>query len=253
MKGSSGEAVPCASLRSLSSKVGNILCCCGSNTNSPHKKKYKRLDSKLETKMAELKRRNTVRNFTSINSIILRFPQFREALKTIGTVFEQFDEDSNGTIDRQELRKCLEKLQLQMTDKDVDDLFHSCDMDGTEGIQFKEYIVLLCLIHLLKDPSPSASQGPRMGSLQLEATFDAIIEAFLFLDKNGDGKLNKKDLIKSLDDPSPWEKSPAYVAMSRFKEMDWDRNGNVSFREFLFALVDWVGLDIEDDIPIAET
>ena len=63
------------------------------------------------------------------------------------------DEDSNGTIDREELKKCLQKLQLHLTEEEVEDLFHSCDIDGSEGIQFKEFIVLLCLIYLLKEPS----------------------------------------------------------------------------------------------------
>ena len=55
-----------------------------------------------------------------------------------------------------------------------------------------------------------------MYSPQLEATFDAIVEAFLFLDKNGDGKLNKKDMIKALNEASPWERSPAHVTRTRF-------------------------------------
>lgn len=65
------------------------------------------------------------------------------------------DEDSNGTIDREELKKCLQKLQLHLTEEEVEDLFYSCDIDGSEGIQFNEFIVLLCLIYLLKEPSSS--------------------------------------------------------------------------------------------------
>ena len=59
-------------------------------------------------------------------------------------------------------------------------------------------------------------QTLKMYSPQLEATFDAIVEAFLFLDKNGDGKLNKKDMIKALNEASPWERSPAHVTRTRF-------------------------------------
>lgn len=59
-------------------------------------------------------------------------------------------------------------------------------------------------------------QTLKMHSLQLEATFDTIVEAFLFLDKNGDGKLNKKDMKKALNEASPWERSPARVTRTRF-------------------------------------
>ena len=32
------------------------------------------------------------------------------------------------------------------------------------------------------------------------------------------------------------------------EEMDWDKNGMVNFKEFLFAFTRWVGIDeIEDD------
>ena len=154
-----------------------MLCHCG----SPNK--YKRLDTKLERKLVEVKKGSQgVGNFKSMNSIIMKFPQFKEELKRIRSVFEQYgkfrrvvfctffhfkilsewpffslaDEDSNGTIDREELKKCLQQLQLRLTEEEIDDLFHSCDIDGSEGIQFNEFIVLLCLIYVLKD-QPSSS------------------------------------------------------------------------------------------------
>ncbi|XP_022761908.1 probable calcium-binding protein CML22 isoform X2 [Durio zibethinus] len=200
--------------------------------------------------MIEMKRSASGQsNFKSIDSIIMRFPQFRDGLRNLRGVFEQYDEDSNGTIDREELSKCLEKLQLCLTKEEVEDLFHSCDIDGSEGIQFNEFIVLLCLIYLLMKPSFSPDTTLNVDSPQLEATFDTIVEAFLFLDKNGDGKLNKKDMIKALNEASPWERSPARVTRTRFKEMDWDKNGKVSFREFLFAFINWVGIESDEEIP----
>ncbi|KAG2721111.1 hypothetical protein I3760_02G066300 [Carya illinoinensis] len=190
--------------------------------SSPNK--YKRLDAKLERKMVEAKKGfSGYHKFKSINSIIMKFPQLRDSLKNIRAVFEQYDEDSNGTIDQEELKKCLQKLQLHLTEEEVEDLFHSCDIDGHEGIQFNEFIVLLCLIYLLKGPSSNTTS--RLGSPQLEATFDTVIEVFLFLDKNGNGKLNKNDMVKALNDASPREKSPSHITRTRFEEMDWDRNG----------------------------
>ncbi|KAJ9154017.1 hypothetical protein P3X46_027397 [Hevea brasiliensis] len=244
MKDSLGTSHSCPSLKSLSSKVGELFCHCGSQN------KYKRLDAKLEKKMIEVKRSSSGHaNFKSINSIILRFPRFKEGLKNIRGVFEQYDEDANGAIDREELKRCLQKLQLNLKEQEVEDLFHSCDIDGSQGIQFNEFIVLLCLIYLLVEHSSSPHNTSKMGSPELEATFDTLVEAFLFLDKNGDGKLNKKDVLKALNEDSPWEKSPAHITKSRFREMDWDRNGKVSFREFLFALINWVGIDADEEIP----
>ncbi|XAR48836.1 hypothetical protein NMG60_11031798 [Bertholletia excelsa] len=246
MKYSPSTARPCQALKSFSHRVGGILCC--------HKppNKYKKLDSKLERKMSEIWRSSSGNtSFRSINSVILRFPEIKEGLKDIKSVFEQYDEDSNGTIDYEELKKCLEKLQVHLTEKEIDELFHSCDVDGYEEIQFKEFLVLLCLVYFLTDHATSPQTISKMGSPQLEATFNTIIEVFQFLDKNGDGKLNKTDMFKALNEDTPREKFPAHVSRTRFKEMDWDRKGKVSFREFLFSLIDWIGIDSDEETPVA--
>ncbi|XP_042966735.1 probable calcium-binding protein CML22 isoform X5 [Carya illinoinensis] len=202
-----GTPSPWLSLKSLSIKVRSMLYRC----SSPNK--YKRLDAKLERKMVEAKKGfSGYHKFKSINSIIMKFPQLRDSLKNIRAVFEQYDEDSNGTIDQEELKKCLQKLQLHLTEEETS----------------------------------------RLGSPRLEATFDTVIEVFLFLDKNGNGKLNKNDMVKALNDASPREKSPSHITRTRFEEMDWDRNGQVSFREFLFAFIKWVGIDTDEEMPLTE-
>ncbi|KAL3506391.1 hypothetical protein ACH5RR_031773 [Cinchona calisaya] len=242
MKDSSGKFHHYPTLKSISSKVLDMFCCRSSEN------KYERLDSKLEKKMMEIKKSGSGQNrFRSIDSIIMKFPQLKEGLKEIRHVFEQCDEDKNATIDREELKKCLQKLQLTIREEEIDELFYSCDINESEGIQLNAFIVLLCLIYFLTDCSSSSHSTSKMLSPQLEATFNTIIEAFLFLDKNGDGKLNKKDVVKALNEASPWEKSPSHVTRTRFKEMDWNRKGKVSFREFLFAFINWVGIDSDDE------
>ncbi|XP_010241365.1 PREDICTED: probable calcium-binding protein CML22 [Nelumbo nucifera] len=245
MKESPGKFHLCPTLKSFfTEKVGGLLSHCNSSN------KYKKLDAKLEGKMIEVikhKGSSEKKTFKSMNSIIMRFPQFKEEMRLIKDVFEQYDEDSNGSIDRDELRKCLGKLQVQLTEKEMEDLFQSCDIDKNEGIQFNEFIVLLCLVYLLMEPSSSSNTKSQMGSPQLEAVFDTIIQAFLFLDKNGDGKLNKKDLAKAFNEAPTQEKLPRHITKSRFKEMDWNRSGKVSFKDFLFALTKWVGIDTDDE------
>ncbi|KAK1318638.1 putative calcium-binding protein CML22 [Acorus calamus] len=144
---------------------------------------------------------------------------------------EPLDENSNGSIEIEELMKCLGNLEVDLKGNEIADLYH----------------------YLLDDYMDlDRLQESRMLSPQLEIAFDTIIDAFLFLDKNGDGKLNKKELILALNEASPWERSPSHIAMMRFKEMDWDKNGEISLKEFLFALTKWVGMDSDDEeIPIA--
>lgn len=66
------------------------------------------------------------------------------------------DADSNGTIDHKELKDCFQKLNLQLKEVEIDDLFGYCDMDGIDGIQFNEFIIIMCLVYLLLDPSTSS-------------------------------------------------------------------------------------------------
>ncbi|KAI9114974.1 hypothetical protein K1719_013987 [Acacia pycnantha] len=206
--------------------------------------KYKKLDRKLERKIVEINRSSAgQRNFKSIDSVVMRFPQIREGLKSLKGIFEEYDEDSNGSIDYNELKKCFEQLQVHLPEEEIKDLFHYCDIDGSKGIQFNEFIGLLCLIYLLEEHSSSDN----VELTQLGKSFNTIVEVFLFLDKNGDGKLNRKDVDKTLNETYPWERSPANITKIRFKEMDWDRNGQVTFREFLFGFLKWVGID-EDEL-----
>ncbi|KAK4266529.1 hypothetical protein QN277_027431 [Acacia crassicarpa] len=217
------------------------MICCMTTAN-----KYKKLDRKLESKIVEINRSSTgQRSLKSIDSVVMRFPQIREGLKTLKGIFEEFDEDSNGSIDYNELKKCFEQLQVHLPEEEIKDLFHYCDIDRSKGIQFNEFIVLLCLIYLLEEHSSSDSDHVEL--TQLGKIFNTIVEVFLFLDKNGDGKLNRKDVDKTLNETYPLERSPANITKIRFKEMDRDRNGQVTFREFLFGFLKWVGID-EDEL-----
>ncbi|XP_027116789.1 probable calcium-binding protein CML22 isoform X2 [Coffea arabica] len=242
MKDSPGTFRHYADLKLLSGKVVGMFCC-----HKPQSK-YERLDRKLEKRMIEIKKSASGQsNFRSINSIIMKFPQFKEGLKEIRDIFRQYDEDNNATIEREELKKCSQELQLTIREEEIDDLFYYCDINENEGIQLNEFIVLLCLIYFLTDYSIPSHTASDILSPQLQATFNIIIEAFLFLDKKGKGKLNRKDVVQALNEASSLERSPSHVTHTRFKEMDWNRKGKVGFREFLFAFIDWVGMDSDDE------
>ena len=58
----------------------------------------------------------------------------------------------------EELKKCLEELKLMsLSEEEVKSLYGWCDVDGSKGIQFNEFIVLLCLIYLLAKPSAESN------------------------------------------------------------------------------------------------
>ena len=65
------------------------------------------------------------------------------------------DEDSNGEIDKEELKHCFQKLEISFTEEEICDLFEACDINEDMGMKFNEFIVFLCLVYLLNDPAVS--------------------------------------------------------------------------------------------------
>ncbi|XP_022716614.1 probable calcium-binding protein CML21 isoform X2 [Durio zibethinus] len=199
-------------------------------------------ETKLEAKMVEAMQRRASEGtaMKSFNSIILKFPKIDESLRKCK------DEDSNGSIDHEELKKCFHKLEVSFTEEEINDLFKACDINEDRGIKFNEFIVVLCLVYLLKDNATALEAKSRMGMPNLEATFETLVDAFVFLDKNKDGYVSKNEMVQAITESG--ERSSGRIAMKRFEEMDWDKNGSVNFKEFLFAFTSWVGIDdMEDD------
>ncbi|RZR92574.1 hypothetical protein BHM03_00020886 [Ensete ventricosum] len=244
MKETSGLLLSFSALKSFSDKVGDAFAKLSSSIK--HRRDHQNLKKRLLEAMKQrgFSNQNT---FRSVNSIIMRFPHFKKGLQNIKNIFEKYDEDSNGTLDPVELKKCLRMLQIQLSEKDIDRLYHYCDMDENKGIQYHEFIVLLCFAYLLAGPDSAANNMSNSASRHIEATFDKLAEAFAFLDKNGDGKLDKKDIILALNEASSKEKSPTHVTSRRFKEMDWNKDGTVTFKEFLFSLIKWIGIDTDHE------
>ncbi|XP_058751433.1 probable calcium-binding protein CML21 [Vicia villosa] len=206
-------------------------------------------ETKLEAKMVEAMQRRECHGCTtrSFNTIILKFPKIDESFRKCRAIFEQFDEDSNGAIDQEELKKCFSKLEISFSEEDINDLFKACDFNDDLGMKFNEFIVLLCLVYLFKDDPKALHAKSRIGMPNLEATFETLVDTFVFLDKNRDGYVSKNEMVQAINETTSGERSSGRIAMKRFEEMDWDKNGMVNFKEFLFAFTRWVGIDEGED------
>ncbi|ONK82004.1 uncharacterized protein A4U43_C01F35140 [Asparagus officinalis] len=187
--------------------MGGVLGTSGSTEQSV-------LVSKLEAKMVEAMRERALKgtSMKSFNSIILKFPKIDESLRKCKTIFQEFDEDSNGTIDKQELHHCFKKLEINFSEDETDDLFEACDMNEDMGINFNEFIVLICLVYLLKEPSAAQE----MGFPDLQATFETLVNTFVFLDKNRDGYVSRTEMVQAINETTTGERSSGRIAMKRF-------------------------------------
>ncbi|KAL6543032.1 putative calcium-binding protein cml21 [Orobanche hederae] len=223
--------------------MGGVVGKDGSPTTSEPK-------TKLEAEIIEAVKRRELRgsSIKSFNSIILKFPRIDESFRKCKSAFEEFDEDGNGTIDPQELKHCFCKLELNFTDEEIDDLFAACDINEDMRMKFNEFIVLLCLVYLLKEDQTNQHSKSQIGMPSLKATFETLVDTFVFLDKNKDGYVSRDEMIHAIEETTSGERSSGRIGMKRFEEMDWDKNGMVNFKEFLFAFTRWVGMeDIDED------
>lgn len=52
----------------------------------------------------------------------------------------------------------------------------------------------------------------------LEATFETLVDAFVFLDENKDGHVSKNEMIHAINETRTGERSSGRIAMKRFGE-----------------------------------
>jgi calcium-binding protein CML len=58
-----------------------------------------------------------------------------------------------------------------------------------------------------------------MGLGDLEATFETLVDAFVFLDKNKDGYVSKDEMIQAINETIGGERSSRRIGMRRFGEL----------------------------------
>lgn len=53
----------------------------------------------------------------------------------------------------------------------------------------------------------------------LEATFEILLDAFVFLDKNKDGYVSKNEMVDAINETTSGERSSGRIAMKRFGQL----------------------------------
>ncbi|NP_001148758.1 Probable calcium-binding protein CML22 [Zea mays] len=211
--------------------------------------KRHRVERDLDGKVADALRERTrsrQRTFRSVNSITMRLPRFKEGLRDVKNIFDQYDEDSDGTIDSEELQSFGSRVRVHMSEEEMSNLHRYCDIDSRKGVQFQEFVVLLCLAYLLFGPDVTRRVS-EFESGKLNYVFDELIDAYIFFDKDGDGMLRRRDVTRRMNEASHQERTPSHITAQLFKEMDLNRNGKVNLKEFLYSMIRWAGLGTEDD------
>eukprot|EP01029_Cantina_marsupialis_P027497 TRINITY_DN7704_c0_g1_i1.p1 TRINITY_DN7704_c0_g1~~TRINITY_DN7704_c0_g1_i1.p1 ORF type:complete len:566 (-),score=154.98 TRINITY_DN7704_c0_g1_i1:218-1915(-) len=136
-----------------------------------------------------------------------------------------------------------------------------------QGLDFKSFLVSLALAYvfnILPDTPTKGLQG--LGNPELVNTFNAMVECYLCFDRDASGTIEREEVYEMLRDravskadkrgtvhrtPSMGKigRESSQMVMNplgqaeRWKELDWDDSGAITFNEWVYTFSTWVGMD----------
>ncbi len=115
-------------------------------------------------------------------------------------------------------------------------------MNENEQLTFKEYVLFGTFVFLC------GGQMDITVKSSLKKAVDVVVQFWRVYDSDHNGWVSAEEAVRvSPDAHGGMDKdADAFFTEERFREMDADNTGNVSFKEFLFALASWAGIG-EDD------
>lgn len=143
--------------------------------------------------------------------------------KVLHASFERADRNKNGTLSRPELGIILRRVVNTLTTNDVEEIMREVDKDGDGAINYNEFVGWL-----QRESRPKFASA-FCASLQNEA--DIVRATFRMWDKNGNGLVPNRCLIKALCRVHPDQTETQVQAL--VKCMDCDHDGNIDYDEFV--------------------
>jgi len=227
-----------------------------------------RLVSALKKRLSDQNSQKGPKPIKNLNSILLKFPHVKDGFEKMRAVFKSVDTDRSGSIDFKEWSSAISVGMSMNVPEDLKlKLWKEADVDGNNMIDFREFILVITFLYMmgyinvqnanvkLDPPSPVHLQGKPITIMgDVGASIDLVVDAFLFFDKDGNGRIMKNEVMEALvtmGGVSGGKYAEANVASGiwrrRFEEMDCDNSGCISFKEFILGFENWVGFDEEDE------
>lgn len=143
-----------------------------------------------------------------------------EEVEVIRDMFTLMDSDGDGKVTFDELKTGLKKVGSQLADPEIKLLMDVADVDGNGVLEYGEFVAVT--IHLQKMEND-----------------EHLRRAFMFFDKDGSGYIELDELEQVL-----YESGQADIDVLNeiMKEVDTDKDGQISFDEFVAMMktgTDW--------------
>ncbi|XP_016969660.1 calmodulin-beta-like [Drosophila rhopaloa] len=124
-------------------------------------------------------------------------------------IFKQLNKNERGVITIKELGAMIKSLDKSPSEKELEDIFRASDVDGNGEIDFREF----CFV---------------MASFENEEERE-MCQVFKMLDRDEDGFITQNDLLQLVEKGDSKKK----VIRQIIRDYDFDRDGRLSFAEFL--------------------
>ena len=131
-------------------------------------------------------------------------------------LFDSYDLNKNGKIERKEMKTILKKLGKEGTEEEIEQIWKSMNkIESDSTISFNDFIEFIKRFNLSKNTMST----------------DDIINAFEIFDKNHDGTISINEFKHILMDLG--QKFSEDEVNEIITEIDLDNNGKINYREFV--------------------
>lgn len=148
-------------------------------------------------------------------------------------VFQSFDANNDGVLDRPEFIGALSSLDLGISSAQIEEVFSILDRNQDGTINLEEFADTFRPLYTKITDSLTSDIHDILKDLSrlMRKQSKTVKQAFVMFDTDGSGRLSYEELVNALTSLFPDAHPPEkYLAIARF--MDSDKNGSISFKEF---------------------
>jgi Ca2+-binding EF-hand superfamily protein len=149
-----------------------------------------------------------------------------------GNIFDSFDRDKSGSVDRDELDQAMDMMGMDIKPSELDLMIAQVDTDGSGTISFDEFLLLY--YNQANENKPYAVPLKIMGSFSFE-TVQEFRKVFQDLDTDNSGTVDVDEIATMFKKLG--EKTSRKKIVEMMAEVDTDGSGFIEFQEFLMLML----------------
>jgi len=139
-------------------------------------------------------------------------------------------------------------VHQRFTVEETKALFRIADLDHSKTIEFREFLIIVAVGYFLSRP---IDEFQNETDREIAKGFKYVEDAFHEMDVDQSNSVSIKELKTALFTMNT-NQTNSLVLEERFKELDFNGDGDVELKEFLYGVVSWVGFmdgfESDDDI-----